>query len=83
MEPTMEAGVGPASGSTPAVGPVVQIDECAYMDELVRAMAHQTLSPLSVMAFASACSRSLQLLLLFRCDREESKPIPRVHHLTP
>jgi hypothetical protein len=29
MEPTMEAGVGPAIGSTPTLGPVVQIDECA------------------------------------------------------
>jgi hypothetical protein len=36
MEPGMEAGVGPASGSTPALGPVVQIDEGriqAHLDE--------------------------------------------------
>ena len=49
MEPTMEAGVGPASGSRPALGPVVQIDEGriqAHLDEVVRATVEETLNAL-------------------------------------
>ena len=49
MEPTMEAGVGPASGSTPGLGPVVQIDEkriAAHLDEVVRATVEETLNAL-------------------------------------
>jgi hypothetical protein len=49
MEPTMEAGVGPASGSTSALGPVVQIDEGriqAHLDKVVRATVEETLNAL-------------------------------------
>ena len=45
----MEAGVGPASGSRPALGPVVQIDEGriqAHLDEVVRATVEETLNAL-------------------------------------
>lgn len=38
MEPTMEPGVGPASGSTPALASVVRMDEeriQAHLDEVV------------------------------------------------
>ena len=34
MEPTMEAGVGPATGCRPALGPVVQIDEGCIQEHL-------------------------------------------------
>lgn len=47
MEPTVEAGVGLSSGSTPALGPVVQIDEGriqAHLDEVVRATVEETLN---------------------------------------
>ena len=45
MEPTMEAGVGSASGVKPVAGPVVQIDEGriqAHLDEVVRATVEET-----------------------------------------
>ena len=47
----MEAGVGPASGSTPALGSVVRIDEGriqAHLDEVVRATVQETLNALLV-----------------------------------
>jgi hypothetical protein len=43
----MEAGGGAASGSTPALGPVVQIDEGriqAHLDEVIRATVEETLN---------------------------------------
>lgn len=49
MEPTMEAGVGPASGVKPVTGPVVQIDEGriqAHLDEVVRSTVEETLNAL-------------------------------------
>ncbi len=45
MEPTVEAGVGASSGTLPALGPVVQIDEGrvqAHLDEVVRATVEET-----------------------------------------
>lgn len=53
MEPTMKAGVRPASGSTPALGPGVQIDEGriqAYLDQVVRATVEETLNALDAEA---------------------------------
>jgi putative transposase len=49
MEPTMEAKVGLGSGSTPALGPVVQIDEGriqAHLHEVVRTTVEETLNAL-------------------------------------
>jgi len=49
MEPTMEAGVGPASGVKPVAGPVVQIDEGriqTHLDEVVRSTVEETLNAL-------------------------------------
>lgn len=49
MEPTVDVGVGPARGNTPAFGPVVQIDEGriqAHLDEVVRSTAEETLNAL-------------------------------------
>lgn len=34
MEPTMEAGVGPATVCSPALGPVVRIDEGCIQEHL-------------------------------------------------
>jgi hypothetical protein len=47
MEPTMEAGVGPAEGTKAALGPVVQIDEeriRTHLDEVVRSTVEETLN---------------------------------------
>jgi transposase-like protein len=49
MEPTMEAGLGPAGGMKVVPGPVVQIDEGriqAHLDEVVRATVEETLNGL-------------------------------------
>lgn len=49
MEPTVEGGVGLGSGTKPAMGPVVQIDEGriqAHLDELVRSTVEETLNAL-------------------------------------
>jgi putative transposase len=49
MDPTVEAGTGPASGAKPALGPVVQIDDVriqAHLDEVVRATVEETLNAL-------------------------------------
>src|SRR5215469_16735176 len=49
MEPTVEAGVGPNSGTQSGLGPVVQIDEGriqAHLDEVVRATVEETLNAL-------------------------------------
>jgi putative transposase len=49
MEPGKEAGVGTGSGTTPALGPVVQIDEGriqAHLDEIVRSTVEETLNAL-------------------------------------
>ena len=49
MEPTMEAGVGPAEGTKAALGPVVQIDEGrirTHLDEVVRSTVEETLNAL-------------------------------------
>ncbi len=49
MEPTVDVGAGLASGSIPALGPVVQIDEGriqAHLDEVVRATVEETLNAL-------------------------------------
>jgi putative transposase len=49
MEPTMEAGLEPASGMKTVPGPVVQIDEGriqAHLDEVVRATVEETLNGL-------------------------------------
>lgn len=49
MESTLEEGVGLGSGSKPALGPVVQIDEGriqAHLDEVVRSTVEETLNAL-------------------------------------
>ena len=49
MEPSVEAGFGLGSGSKPASGPVVQIDEGriqAHLDEVVRSTVEETLNAL-------------------------------------
>jgi transposase-like protein len=49
MEPTMEAGLEPASGMKTVPGPVVQIDEGriqAHLDEVVRSTVEETLNAL-------------------------------------
>jgi hypothetical protein len=49
MEPTVESGTGPASGTKPALGPVVQIDGVriqTHLDEVVRSTVEETLNAL-------------------------------------
>ena len=49
MEPTMEAGLEPASGMKTVSGPVVQIDEGRireHLDEVVRSTVEETLNAL-------------------------------------
>jgi hypothetical protein len=44
MEPTMDVGVGPASGAKPGLGPVVQIDAGRireHLDEVVRSTVEE------------------------------------------
>lgn len=47
MEPTIDAAPDPGSGTKPALGPVVQIDEGriqAHLDEVVRSTVEETLN---------------------------------------